>query len=195
MQKLVVFTALVLAGPSLFAASDVTQPGDPILATSDNSPGSEGVANAIDNSPTKYLNFDRLNAGFSVAPSIGETLITGLTLTSANDAPERDPASYELSGGSSLAGPWTLIASGSVPAFATRFDKEAISFANSTPYSAYKLIFPTVVGPGGNSMQISEVEFIGESTVPDAGPGIPTFAAALVGLLAIAQTSFQKRMQ
>src|SRR5205809_513051 len=38
--------------------SDVTQPGDPIIPSSPNSPGSEGVANAIDNQPTKYLNFD-----------------------------------------------------------------------------------------------------------------------------------------
>src|SRR5690606_22864883 len=37
---------------------DVTQPGDTIFASSVNSPGSEGVANAIDGSQTKYLNFD-----------------------------------------------------------------------------------------------------------------------------------------
>ena len=40
------------------APVDVTQPGDPVIASSDNSPGSEGVANAIDGQPTKYLNFD-----------------------------------------------------------------------------------------------------------------------------------------
>src|SRR3954463_2735937 len=38
---------------------DVTAPGDIIVATSLNSPGNEGVANAIDNNTaTKYLNFD-----------------------------------------------------------------------------------------------------------------------------------------
>ena len=30
---------------------DVTQPGDALIASSDNSPGSEGVANAIDGQP------------------------------------------------------------------------------------------------------------------------------------------------
>src|SRR5207249_4844413 len=35
---------------------DVTQPGDPVIASSSNSPGSEGVANAIDNTEAKYLN-------------------------------------------------------------------------------------------------------------------------------------------
>src|SRR5439155_27187230 len=76
--------------------SDITQPGDPIVPTSNNSPGSEGVANAIDNQPTKYLNFDKLNTGFTVTPSVGATLVTGLSLTSANDALERDPASFLL---------------------------------------------------------------------------------------------------
>lgn len=186
---------LFLAGTSsLFAvATDVTQPGDPILPTSNNSPGSEGVANAIDNQPTKYLNFDRLNTGFSVAPSIGETIINGLKLTSANDAPERDPASYVLSGGPSLAGPWTLISSGSVPAFASRFDDVEISFANSTAYGAYNLIFPTVVGPGGNSMQISEVEFLGVSnSVPDAGPSLGMIATVLLGFGTFARARLSK---
>ena len=40
--------------------SDVTTPGDPLVASSSNMPGSEGVANAIDNTDAKYLNFDAL---------------------------------------------------------------------------------------------------------------------------------------
>lgn len=143
------------------APTDVTQPSDPIVATSNNSPGSEGVRNAIDNQPTKYLNFDRLNTGFTVTPAVGPTLVSGLTLTSANDAPERDPASYTLEG--SLDGTTFFpIASGSVPAFPTRFYKNYIFFSNSRAFRAYRLIFPTVVGPGGNSMQISEVELLGD---------------------------------
>ncbi|MGK0184467.1 MAG: hypothetical protein ACI9R3_000233 [Verrucomicrobiales bacterium] len=67
--------------------SDVTQPGDPVIASSDNSPGSEGVANAIDGQPTKYLNFDTVGidgvpSGFVVSPSVGMTLVTAITLQS-----------------------------------------------------------------------------------------------------------------
>ncbi len=142
------------------APSDVTQPGDPIVGSSNNNPGSEAVGNAIDNQPTKYLNFDRLNTGFTVRPSVGGTLVSGLTLTSANDAVERDPASYTLEG--SLDGvSFFPISSGAVPAFPTRFYKNYIFFPNSRAYAAYRLIFPTVTGPGGNSMQISEVELLG----------------------------------
>src|SRR5512134_359369 len=96
--------------------ADVTQPGDPIVGTSNNTPGSEGVANAIDNQPTKYLNFDRLNTGFTVTPRVGLSVVQFLTLTSANDAPERDPATYVLSGSYDGAS-FTEISSGAVPAF------------------------------------------------------------------------------
>src|SRR5437667_9332414 len=95
------FTAAVVLSLSLSVQaqlSDITQPGDPIVGTSNNTPGSEVVANAIDNQPTKYLNFDKLNTGFTVTPNVGDTIVSGLTLTSANDAPARDPASYDLSG-------------------------------------------------------------------------------------------------
>ena len=50
--------ALATAGFSVQAQKNVLQPGDPIIASSSDSPGSEGVANAIDGQPTKYLNFD-----------------------------------------------------------------------------------------------------------------------------------------
>ena len=141
--------------------SDVTQPGDPIVATSNNSPGAEGVANAIDNQPAKYLNFDKLNTGFTVTPSAGRTLVQGLTLTSANDAPERDPASFRLEGSDDGAA-FSLIASNSVAPFPSRSFTQTISFLNDTSYLSYRLIFPTVANAAtANSMQISEVELLG----------------------------------
>lgn len=71
---------------------DETQAGGATTATTSNSPGSEGVTNAIDNAPTKYQNRDIYNTGLTVAPSIG------LSIESANDTPDRDPVTYELSG-------------------------------------------------------------------------------------------------
>jgi len=141
-------------------ALDVTQPGDPIVPTSNNSPGLEGVSNAIDNQPTKYLNLDRLNTGFTVSPRVGSTIVNGLRLTSANDAPERDPADFALAGSHDGVN-FTPIASGSVPPFPSRSWTKTILFSNHVPYLHYRLIFPHVVGPGGNSMQILEVELLG----------------------------------
>ncbi len=156
----VVALFVMFSGPVSAQLSDITQPSDPIVPTSNNSPGSEGAANAIDNQPTKYLNFDRLNTGFTVTPQVGLSVVQCLTLTSANDAPERDPASFELSG-SYDGSNFTVIASGPVPVFPARFFKNVIRFNNDTPYLIYKLIFPTLAGPGGNSMQIAEVELLG----------------------------------
>src|SRR5258708_36674371 len=143
-----------ISGSSVQAQlSDITQPGDPIVASSANSPGSEGVANAIDDQPTKYLNFDILNTGFTVSPVAGLTLVSGIALTSANDAPERDPSSYTLEGSYDGVN-FTMIAGGPVPVFPTRFFKNTILFDNSVPYLKYRVLFPTVVNAPGtaNSM-------------------------------------------
>src|SRR4051794_18976258 len=57
----------------LRAQSDVTEPGDPVTATSTNYPPAENAANLIDNNVgTKFLNFDKTtNVGFTVIPSHG----------------------------------------------------------------------------------------------------------------------------
>jgi hypothetical protein len=52
--------------------NDVTAPGDLVIPTSGNHPAGEPAPAAIDdNNNTKYLNFDKLNTGFVVAPTSG----------------------------------------------------------------------------------------------------------------------------
>src|SRR3954463_2097020 len=152
-------TALLFVCASVVRAADVTSPGDPVVPTSSNSPGAEQSPNAIDNNPaTKYLNFDKLNTGFSVTPSSGSSVVKGLALVSANDAPERDPASFTLEGSNNGGTTWTMIASGAVPAFTARFQERVVSFPNTVAYTSYRLLFPTVANANAaNSMQIAEV--------------------------------------
>ncbi|HYE30151.1 MAG TPA: lamin tail domain-containing protein [Methylomirabilota bacterium] len=153
---------------------DVTRPGDPATPTTVNSPQNETVINAIDNNPaTKYLNFDKLNSGFTVTPSSGSTVVRGLRLTSANDAPERDPASFVLFG--SLDGhAFTEVARGPVPQFLNRFTTVEVSFSNTSAFAHYRLIFPTIRNAAGSCcVQIAEVEFL----------GLPETSAASVGEL------------
>lgn len=152
---------------------DVTQPMDFIVPTSLNSPGGEDVAKAIDNVPqTKYLNFDKLNAGFTVTPSVGPTVVTGLRLTSANDAPERDPTSYVLSG-SEDGQTYVEVARGPVPDFRERFTSVQVAFSNAVAFTHYRLLFPTVRNAAAAvAMQIAEVEFLGY-----AGPSPADFAS------------------
>jgi hypothetical protein len=170
---------MLLAGvQSAWAQSDVTQPGDPLIASSPNNPGSEGVANAIDNQPTKYLNFDAATAipvGFIVTPSVGLTRVTGLAMQSANDAPERDPKDVRLEGSNDdtvtgwTNGNWTLIADIAVPAFTERFQTQSFQFENLIPYKHYRWTVITVqnVPSAANSMQIAEVELLAATDQAD----------------------------
>lgn len=178
---------------AFLAPSDITFPGDPIVAidgTDDGdgavggSPAGEGVEQAIDNTVLKYLNFQDLNSGFAVTPSVGATVVTGLRIYTANDAEARDPASFELSGSlSGLGGPWTLIARGdlSLPSSRTGVlplrpitlndPQQEHWFVNDRPYTTYRLVFPTLKDHGAaNSMQVAEVELLGTvGSAPVAG--------------------------
>ncbi|MEM8681641.1 MAG: LamG domain-containing protein, partial [Planctomycetota bacterium] len=95
----------------LFAQVGLLSPSDPIIGGQvqgtdfvEGSPGfganqwpfAETPVNAIDGVGQKYLNFGELNTGFIVTPSGGSSIATGLQLWTANDAEERDPASYEI---------------------------------------------------------------------------------------------------
>jgi hypothetical protein len=171
---------------SLVTMFDVTAPGDVVKGVPDEArdgsvagwPGNEHPALALDDDvSTKFLHFrgEVSPTGFVVEPAAGKTIVTGLTLTTANDAIERDPAAFELSGSNdSIDGPYTLIASGDVVDFTQadawpRFTMNAtpITFENTVAYKYYQVMFPTVRDPGSaNSMQIAEVELLGEVAPP-----------------------------
>src|SRR5215510_4007301 len=113
------------------AQQNVLVPSDPIIASSANSPGSEGVANAIEGTQAKYLNFDSANdaktSGFVVTPSVGPTTITGVGIQSANDAPDRDVQKFTVEVSNDdvadyTTGTWPQIADvGNIPATTVRF--------------------------------------------------------------------------
>ncbi|MCU0913695.1 MAG: hypothetical protein MUC88_03920, partial [Planctomycetes bacterium] len=169
------------------AAIDITAKGDPLVGLPNEGVGSDALGgwpaaevpgNVIDNDvATKFLHFrgDAQATGFSVTPSLGYTVVTGLTLTTANDSQNRDPITWELYGAHlSVDGPWTLIAKGTVDDFARLVDwprrwknVTPIGFANGAAFAHYKVMFPTVKWLTGalysapNSMQIAEVELLG----------------------------------
>jgi len=154
---------------------DVTAPGDAIQGVPNDGdwPGAETPDLAIDDdTTTKYLHFkgETETTGFQVTPTAGPSIVTGLTLTTANDAVERDPVAFELYGSNeSIDGPYELIASGDIVDFAQadawpRFTMNAtpISFDNDVAYAHYQVLFPAVRDAGSaNSMQIAEVELLG----------------------------------
>ena len=160
-----------MAASSVTYAQSVAQPGDPVIASSANSPGSEGVANAIDGKPTRYLNFDGANgnpSGFIVSPALGKTLVTGLSMQTANDAPDRDVKVVTLEGSNDAeatawdAGNWELIVQlDDIPAIADRFTTQTFSFENKKGFLHYRWTVVDTQGPSTCCMQIAEVGFLG----------------------------------
>lgn len=150
--------------------SDITAPSDPILIwpAGSTTPGSEGVANAIDNNTsTKYLNWGAgsaapPNSGFVVTPASGATIVTRLTFLSANDESGRDPITFRLEGSKDGGGSYTTIVNSSnTNLTTTRFAlSESAEFTNQEWYSTYRLTFPQLRSAGG-MMQIGEVELLG----------------------------------
>jgi hypothetical protein len=130
-----------------------------IYPTSNNSPSNEGAANAFDGNPnTKYLNFDKQNAGVTVKLNQGR-VVKKFTITTANDAVERDPASYKLYGSNDGVN-WVLLSEGPLSLSDNRFTVSGeITVANTTAYIYYFIKFPSIKNNSGNSVQVSEVTY------------------------------------
>jgi hypothetical protein len=170
-----VLSSLLLSGIT-FAAYDITSPGDTLVGVPDDGdwPAGEAPPYVIDdNINTKYLHFggDLVTTGFQVTPS-RNGVVTGLSFTTANDAPERDPVHFELYGSNDgIDGPYTLIADGDVLDFSqpdpwpryTR-NETPISFSNTEVYTHYQVLITAVRTPGnGCCMQVAEVELLVET--------------------------------
>ena len=143
---------------------------DGFVQPGNNWPGGEAPGLAIDDAAgTKYLNFGKTNTGYIFTPSSGSAVVNGLRLTTANDAVERDPASYSVYGSntataSSVVGStfnvdadFVLISTGGLSLPADRnADAGVVSFVNSSSFQTFLVLFPTVKDEAAaNSMQIN----------------------------------------
>ena len=136
-----------------------------------NWPAAESPDKVVDaNTGTKFLIHRNSHAGVILKPTNSSLVFNRLSLSTANDAPERDPASFILYGSSSnltgnastniLISSLTPIASGNVTMLDTRnAGPTVIQFANSVAYTSYVVVFPTVRSTVNNNlMQISEIQ-------------------------------------
>jgi hypothetical protein len=169
--------AILTATDPIIAVDDIQAPagwkacGTPNTDCS-SSPGAETPARGIDNQPsTKYLNFGEEKSGIIITNAQGPVDVNFMKLTTANDAVERDPTSYELYGtnnpitsvnnsNSNGTEVWTLISSGPLSLPDTRFTSVVVPINSPANYTSYRLIFPTVKNAGtANSMQIADIQF------------------------------------
>ena len=166
----------------LFGPGDMALAIDLDLGFDSSYPGAEGPSNVTDQSTnTKYLNFGGENSGVVITPDWGSSIVKSLQFSTANDAPERDPLTFDLYGTNdpitSLdntngdAETYTLIHSGVTGLLdledgATERNMAGViqDFGgNATAYTSYKLIFPTLRDAGSaNSMQVANVSFYTE---------------------------------
>jgi hypothetical protein len=176
--------------------TDVTTASDAVTAVGGTSPGAEGVANAINDDTSKYLNYGTdgdQNApftgpvGLNVTLANGPAVVTGMRIYTANDATERDPIDFKLEG-SNDGTTFTTVASGPLALPLTRnasalaldplaLANQEVSFANAAGYSTYRLTFAHVRSDAtANSVQIGEVELLGA-----AGSGSASLSIARNG--------------
>jgi F5/8 type C domain-containing protein len=161
-------------GDSTADSPDITRAGDIVVGVPNDGDWPAGETPDLvidDDSATKFLHFKGATepTGIQVTPLAGASIVTGVTFTTANDAAERDPATFELYGSNdSIDGPYTLIASGDIVDFTgetawPRFTKNetAISFANDVAYAHYQVLFTVRDPASANSMQVAEIELIG----------------------------------
>jgi hypothetical protein len=182
--------------------SPIFAPGDPIIAvavpgskssTANNGANNESPPFVLDGNPaTKYLNFGKMSTGFIVTPAGGASTVRSFVITTANDVPGRDPSTWELAGtndpvtdgdNSNGAGEnWTPIGSGALSLPDERQTAgPVVTFANSTPYTSYRLTFPNLKDTvTTNSMQIADAQFY--ASTDGTGTGLLTSASSILAV-------------
>jgi hypothetical protein len=191
----------------LSTLNDVTAPSDPITIFNGSSPAAEVVAHALDNVTDKYLNYGTSGAqlapfvgpaGFIVTPALGATLVTGVRIYTANDAPERDPAGFKLEGSNDGGANYSLITSNAVTlppdrnAAGSAVDplsqpNQEVRFSNVKLYTTYRFsVYHVRSDSAANSMQFADAELLG-AVVPvlsiDRSGGSFTISSTLAGHL------------
>lgn len=177
-------------GTSLLRPADRILAVDTALKVSSSFPAGENPTNILDANPgTKYLNGGGRLSGFIVTPARGASVVRSFVITTANDAPECDPAAWALYGTTdpvtstnNSAGTneqWSLIAGGSVTLPDTRLAVGPIvPVANEASYTSYKLIFTQLRSAGSTLMQVGDVQF--HETTDASGTGVLGTGDAIV---------------
>ncbi|MCO8270658.1 GH92 family glycosyl hydrolase [Actinoplanes sp. TRM 88003] len=127
----------------------------------------EGGANLNDGDPaTKWLTDTPTSwAQYTLDEPIE---VVRYALTSANDAPERDPRDWTLAGSADGAS-WTTVDTRAGETFGERFQTKTYEVATPGAYKVYRL---TVTGhPSGDLSQLADLELAdADTTPPPAGP-------------------------
>jgi hypothetical protein len=132
---------------------DVTK-GGTLTGNYTNSPSAEQLPNLVDsNFNSKYLAFNYNTDLYVQLAYPSSRKIDAYTITSGNDAPERDPKEFNLQG-SNDGTTWTTIDSRSNESFPGRNLTRTFNLATEAQYSYYRLNVTAI--SGANLIQVSE---------------------------------------
>ncbi|CAH9050530.1 hypothetical protein PSECIP111854_00549 [Pseudoalteromonas sp. CIP111854] len=154
-------------GP-VYASVDHTDVNNTLVTASNSIGEAEDQDKAVDNDPTtKWLDHNDwqgppteqapswLQVDFNDAVAVNQ-----LALTSANDAPERDPENFALFGSNDEGTTWQQLGSWVGESFDGRAERRIFGVANQLPYRSYRLSISKNKNNDG-LMQIAEMELIG----------------------------------
>ena len=137
---------------------DLSKPGNKVVGSSRNFARKHKPEYAVDDRVgTKYLNSDGNGSGLTITTSNG--VINGISLTSADDIPGRDPKTYKLEGSKDKKS-FSLISEGDVPSFTERKQKKEILFDNNQSYTHFRLTFPQLADVYEKNMQVAEIQLL-----------------------------------
>ena len=113
----------------------------------------------------KYCNDSVYGAGYAgsgiiIYPRGGWTVLQGLYVSSAFEAPERDPSSVTVEGTKDGGRTFELIAKDlPLAPFTKRREEQPVCLSGTTAYQGYRVTFPTVVGHSG--LQVGRLHLVG----------------------------------
>ena len=147
--------------PSLTTGTAAPRPlsdkatGGTVTASGENAPNETAAKLVDDTSLTKWLTFAGTGTVEYRLPSAAA--VKQYTLTSAEDAPERDPRSWTLQG-SNDGTTWTTVDTRANVDFADRRQTRAFVIPNTTAYSRYRL--QITANHGATATQLAEWELL-----------------------------------
>jgi len=143
-----------------------------VTASGDNPPNETAARIADGEATSKWLVF--APTGWAQVKLAQTIAVRRYAVTSANDAPERDPESWSLEG-SQDGQSWTAIDTRSGQSFAARFETHTFDFANDTAFRYYRL--DVTANQSGGILQIAELQLSDGDNTPPA----PTDMKSAVG--------------
>ncbi|WP_395575074.1 fibronectin type III domain-containing protein [Streptomyces sp. BK79] len=145
-----------------------------------NTGGAEGGQRVADNSPySKYL-ANHATTWLQYQPA-GSSRLTGYTVTSANDSPDRDPRNWTLRG--SVDGTtWTDLDTRNGESFTRRYQKKSFTLDTDRSYRYFRL--DVTANHGAGQTQLAEWELLGTGNpssqvdAPEAPSGLSVKAVS-----------------